>query len=184
MAIAVLLLWLFTAAAGARVLFTSGLGGRPVPAREPAAPAPALVGSAAEPASPSEPARPSKREAKRIARQKWDPPALVRSRSEPLPGLHDLVEFAHPALGIIGLAFWLGYAMVHNRMLAWIAFGLAAVTACVGLTWFTANLRAARRRDDEADGPTFSARLVATHGAAAALTFTLAALTALTAHAH
>ena len=101
-----------------------------------------------------------------------------------MPGLRDLVEFAHPALGIIGLAFWLGYALVHNRTLAWIAFGLAAVTASIGLAWFTANVRAAKRQSGAAEAPSFSARLVAMHGGAAALTFALAALTALTAHAH
>ena len=98
-----------------------------------------------------------------------------------MPGLRELAEFAHPACGIIGLAFWLGYALVHNRALAWIAFGLAAVTACAGLAWFTANTRAARRRADGEPGPSFSTRLIVLHGGAAALTFTLAALTALTA---
>jgi hypothetical protein len=197
MATAVLLLWVFTAAAGARVLFSSNLGGRrtagaeeqPAPATKQSVsvakqPAPAAVSAGPPPSAPGSEAAPvSKREARRMERQRWDPPTLVRSRSEPMPGLRDLVEFAHPALGVIGLAFWLGYALVHNRTLAWIAFGLAAVTACVGLTWFTANLRAARRRPDAADAPSFSARLVATHGGAAAVTFALAALTALTAHA-
>jgi hypothetical protein len=194
MAIAVLLLWLFTAAAGTRVLFSSNLGGRRTAgAEEQPAPAavsaglPSAAGSEAGPVSeagPGSEAGPvSKREARRMERQRWDPPTLVRSRSEPMPGLRDLVEFAHPALGVIGLAFWLGYTLVHNRALAWIAFGLAAVTACVGLTWFTANLRAARRQPDAAGAPSFSARLVATHGGAAAVTFALAALTALTAHA-
>ena len=79
-----------------------------------------------------------------------------------VPGARALLEFAHPAFGIIGLAFWLGFSLVHNRILGWIAFGLVAVTACAGLAWFTANLRAA---------------MVAVHGGAAALTFILAALT-------
>jgi hypothetical protein len=62
-----------------------------------------------------------------------------------VPGLRSLLEFTHPALGIAGLAFWLGFTLVHNQMLGWIAFGLAAATASAGLTWFTANARAARR---------------------------------------
>jgi hypothetical protein len=86
-------------------------------------------------------------------------------------GLRDLVEFAHPALAITGLAFWLGYTLVHNRALAWIAFGLAAATACIGLAWFASNRRNAF----------FSPRLIAIHGSGAAITFVLAALTALTA---
>jgi hypothetical protein len=200
MGIAVLLLWVLTAGAGIRLLVTSGLASRreagqqAQTARSPqgmgtaqAAPAFAEQGAstsssaaASSPASATSPtpATMSKREAKRLARERYDPPTLVRARNEPLPGLRDLVEFAHPACGIIGLAFWLGYALVHNRTLAWIAFGLAAVTACAGLAWFTANLRAARRAGADGTAP-FSARLIAIHGGA--LTFSLAALTALTA---
>ena len=89
------------------------------------------------------------------------------------------MEFAHPAGGIIGLAFWLGFTLVHNRALGWIAVGLIAATACVGLGWFTANTRAARRADPGRPAPSFAGRLVALHGSAAALTVTLAALTAL-----
>ena len=88
------------------------------------------------------------------------------------------MEFAHPAGGIIGLAFWLGFALVHNRALGWIAFGLVAATACVGLGWFTANARAARRADPSRPAPSLRGRLVV-HGSAAALTVTLAALAAL-----
>ncbi len=209
MAITVLVLWLLTASAGARLLFTSGLGRRaapaPAPAREPVA------------VSAASPAPLSKRDARRAERRRYDPPTLTRSRNEPMPGLKDLIEFAHPLFAITGLAFWLGYTMIHNRVLAWIAFGLVTATASLGLTWFTVNTRAASRRseqttasrrseqttasrtgeqaaasrtgeqaaashgEDDAD-PAFSARLIAIHGAAAALTFALAALTALTAH--
>ena len=100
-----------------------------------------------------------------------------------LPGLRSLLEFAHPAFAIIGLGFWLGYTFVHYRPLGWIAFGLVTATICLGLTWFAANTRAARRKltnDHEDDpGPSFSTRLIVLHGGAAAVTFTLAALTAL-----
>jgi hypothetical protein len=90
-----------------------------------------------------------------------------------------LVEFAHPAGAIIGLGFWLGFTLVHNRLLGWTAFGLIAATACVGLGWFTANTRAARPPAPAGSAPSFAGRLVALHGSAAALTITLAALTAL-----
>ena len=126
-----------------------------------------------------------------------------------LPSARSLVEFTHPALGITGLAFWLGFTLVHTRILGWIAFGVIVATACVGLGWFTANTRAARRaatgRPDatsppnatsppdgtsppngtnrlDASAPSFVGRLVALHGSAAALTLTLAALTALVLH--
>ncbi len=123
---------------------------------------------------------PSRRTARRAARQRWDPPSLVAARQAPvLPGARSLVEFAHPTGGIIGLAFWLGFTLVHNRALGWIGFGLAAATACVGLAWFTANTRAARRANPARPAPSFVGRLAALHGSAAALTVALAALTAL-----
>jgi hypothetical protein len=192
MAIAVLLLWVLTAGAGLRLLLTSGLGrGLDADGREQLTAVGAERGPSPQAAPATSPAPPdatptpspamSEREARRAARAQWDPPTLVRARNAPMPGMRDLMEFAHPACGIIGLAFWLGYALVHNRALAWIAFGLAALTACAGLAWFTANTRAARRRADGEPGPSFSRRLIVLHGGAAALTFTLAALTALTA---
>jgi hypothetical protein len=122
----------------------------------------------------------SPRELRRAARGRWDPPSLVAARQAPmLPGLRSLLEFAHPTFGIIGLAFWLGFTLVHNKALGWIAFGLVAVTASLGLTWFTANLRAARRAGPGRGAPRFSGRLLVLHGSAAALTVTLAAVTAL-----
>jgi hypothetical protein len=121
-----------------------------------------------------------RRAARRAARQRWDPPSLVAARQAPvLPGARSLVEFAHPTGGIIGLAFWLGFTLVHNRALGWIGFGLAAATACVGLGWFAANTRAARRANPGRPAPSFVGRLAALHGSAAALTVALAALTAL-----
>jgi hypothetical protein len=195
MAIVVLLLWMFTAGAGFYLLVTSSLGrARPsaaataAPSPQPAAsvphsaasvpqsvpsPRPASVGSPA--ASVPQPAVPG--------RDRWAPPSLVASREAPiLPSGQSVVEFAHPALAIIGLGFWLGFALVHNRTLGWIAFGLAAVTVCVGLGWFTANSRAARRAGPGRPAPSFAGRLVALHGSGAALTLALAALAALVFH--
>ena len=96
-----------------------------------------------------------------------------------LPGARSLMEFAHPACALIGLACWLGFTLIHDRALGWIAFALVAVTACVGLAWFTANARAARHGDGDGPAPSFAGRLVVLHGCAAAVTITLAALTAL-----
>jgi hypothetical protein len=157
MAIVVLVLWAFTAGAGFCLLLTSSLG-RARPAQ----------------AAPTRPA------ARRATRDRWAPPSLVAAKQAPiLPSARSLVEFAHPAGGIIGLAFWLGFTLIHNRALGWIAFGLIAATACVGLGWFRANTRAARRVGSGRPVPSFAGRLVALHGSAAALTVTLAALTAL-----
>ena len=161
-------------------------------------PAPATTPAPETPATPATPATtpvpvttsapavvttadpPSQRDARRAARERWDPPSLVASRHAPVvPGARSLVEFAHPAGGLIGLAFWLGFTLVHNRALGWIGFGLAAATACVGLGWFTVNTRAARRADPARPAPSFTGRLVALHGSAATLTLALAALAAL-----
>jgi hypothetical protein len=174
MAIVVLVLWLFTAGAGFYLLVTSSLGrDRSAPAAPAAVPAAASVAPTAGAGPPS----PSRREARRAVRDRFDPPSLVAAKkAAAVPGPRALLEFAHPACGIIGLAFWLGYTFVHYLMLGWIAFGLVAVTACLGLTWFTVNTRAAK------DEPAFSGRLIALHGAAAAVTLALAAATALAMH--
>ena len=175
MAIVVLVLWLFTAGVGFSLLVSSNLSRARPTVRAPAAePATASVASAAAAATPA----PAKRQS-RAARDRFAPPSLVAARNAPvLPGLRSLLEFAHPAFAIIGLGFWLGYTLVHYRLLGWIAFGLVTATVCLGLSWFAANTRAARRRPRDEPGPSFSTRLIAVHGGAAAVTFTLAALTA------
>jgi hypothetical protein len=188
MAIVVLVLWLFTAGAGFYLLVTSNLGrARPAATAPAAEPAKASVAAATQaapaPSGKPEPteARPmSKREMRRAARDRFDPPSLTAAKNAPVvPGLRSLLEFAHPASAIIGLGFWLGYTLVHYRALGWIAFGLVTVTVGLGLTWFAANTRAARRHDVDKPAPSFSTRLIVLHGAAAAVTFALAALTAL-----
>jgi hypothetical protein len=198
MAIVVLVLWLFTAGAGFYLLVTSNLG-RARPAAEPAlaepAPAePAPAESATVSAAATAPSAASvaqataaapaasKREMRRAARDRFDPPSLTAAKNAPVvPGLRSLLEFAHPAFAIVGLGFWLGFTLVHNRALGWIAFGLVTATICLGLTWYTANTRAARSKNAPEDqpAPSFSNRLVILHGSAAAVTFALAALTAL-----
>jgi len=200
MAIVALVLWLFTAGAGFYLLVTSNLGrARPAaagPAAESATAAPAAVHAvSAAPAAPSAatpaasatqpaPAAPpvSKREMRRAARDRFDPPSLTAAKNAPVvPGLRALLEFAHPASAIVGLGFWLGFTLVHDRALGWIAFGLVTVTVCLGLTWYAANARAARRKGspEGEPAPSFSTRLVILHGSAAAVTFVLAALAAL-----
>ena len=208
MAIVVLVLWLFTAGAGFYLLVTSNLGrARPAatgPAAEPAAAAPATAPATASVATPATQAAPSssvqtaavqaavqaapaappasKREMRRAARDRFDPPSLTAAKNAPVvPGLRSLLEFAHPASAIVGLGFWLGFTFVHYRALGWIAFGLVTATVCLGLTWYTANTRAARGKDspEGEPAPSFRTRLVILHGSAAAVTFVLAALSAL-----
>jgi hypothetical protein len=199
MAIVVLVLWLFTAGAGFYLLVTSNLGrARPAAtgtAAEPAAAAPApqatpsssvqtAAAVRATPAVQAAPAAPpaSKREVRRAVRDRFDPPSLTAAKNAPVvPGLRSLLEFAHPASAIVGLGFWLGFTFVHYRALGWIAFGLVTVTVCLGLTWYTTNTRAARGKDspEGEPAPSLSTRLVILHGSAAAVTFVLAALSAL-----
>jgi hypothetical protein len=198
MAIVVLVLWLFTAGAGFYLLVTSNLGRARLAASPPATePAQASVAAAQAPSAQAPSARapsaqtaaagppatapsPSKRDQRRAARDRFDPPSLTVAKSAPiLPGPGALLEFAHPACAIIGLGFWLGFTFVHYRMLAWIGFGLVALTVCLGLTWFTANARAARHEAETEEKPSFSPRLAVLHGTAASVTVALAALTAL-----
>lgn len=184
MAILVLVLWAFTAGAGFYLLVTSSpaspgrpaSSGRPVSPGGAARPAPAEPAPAAAGAARTAPSR-------RDARDPWAPNSLVAARQAPLvPSARALAEFAHPAAGIVGLGFWLGFTLVHARVLGWIGFGLAGATACVGLAWFAANTRAARRPASAGSAPSFATRLVALHGSAAAITIALAALTALLLH--
>jgi hypothetical protein len=212
MAIVVLVLWLFTAGAGFYLLVTSNLGrARPAADASAATPstaqpaaasvvttaaqaaqgaqgvpaaATAAAATQAAPAVQAAPAAasPSKRDMRRAARDRFDPPSLTAAKSAPVvPGLRSLLEFAHPAFAIVGLGFWLAFTFVHDRALGWIGFGLVTATACLGLTWFTANTRAAGRHGspEGEPAPSFSTRMVILHGSAAAVTFVLAALTAL-----
>jgi hypothetical protein len=214
MAIVALLLWLFTAGAGISLLARSNLsrahssqvpqelaaaeaspaaGPQPAPAgasSAAASSASASIGAAAAPSATSG-APLSKAEIRQATKTRFDPESLLASRSAPVvPGARALLEFMHPACAIVGLGFWLGFTLVHTRLLGWIAFGLITVTACLGLTWFAASSRAGgrqQRRGHDGEEPggsaapplVFSGRLAAIHGAAAAITLVLAALSAL-----
>src|SRR6516225_8913102 len=112
MAIVVLVLWLFTAGAGFYLLVTSNLGrARPASAApaEPAAapvttPAPAAQGAPAPAAQAASAPPATKREMRRTARDRFDPPSLTAAKNAPvMPGLRFLLEFAHPASAIVGL---------------------------------------------------------------------------------
>ena len=195
MAVAALLLWLCTAAIGAYLLVTAIHSGNiepepeesvPVPAEQPAAASPGQTASpvpAASPsASPPAPARP-----RRNDRDRFAPPSLRQARSEPLPGMKDLAEFTHPALAMIGIGFWLGYVVSRDRLFAVIGLGILLGAICAGVSLFTVNTRAARRRAADADSaspapgtaPLTASPLVLTlHAIGATLTLLFAVLIA------
>lgn len=151
MAIAALLLWMCTAAAGGYLLAT-----RARPAGTESEPEPVAVPEA------------------RRAKDRFDPPSLARAKSEPLPGMRALAEFAHPALALIGFGFWAAYVLSGARVFAAIGFGVLLGAICAGLSWFTANKRAVRR--EQRDALILSPRLLVLHGAGAALTLLITAL--------
>src|ERR1700760_4228415 len=104
MAILVLLLWAFTAGAGIYLLFKGPLTAPPAAVQPAAAqPPPAAAASAAGTSGPVAAAPPK-------SRDQWAPPSLVAARQAPaVPGARAAAEFAHPAAGVIGLGFWLGF---------------------------------------------------------------------------
>ncbi len=173
MAIAALVFWMCTAAAGTYLLAT----GTRVRQADPAAQPVPVTAQAAKP---------------RRDKDRFDPPSLQRAKSEPLPGLRGLAEFAHPALAIVGLGFWLAYVMSRDRVFAAIGLGVLLGAICAGVSWFARNARAARRAraiasaegEDPgaehalADALTFSPRLIILHAVGAVLTLLIVALIA------
>ena len=172
MAVAALLIWLGTAAVGTYLLVTAIQAGNAARRQRP----PVTV-----PAEPFAPVRP---------RDRWDPPSLQRAKSEELPGLRDLAEFAHPALAVTGFGFWLGYVVSRDRLFAAIGLGILLGAIAAGVSWFAVNRRDRRRLEtagqDEPDagGPRpvapllASPRLLLLHAAGAAATLLFVALIA------
>jgi multisubunit Na+/H+ antiporter MnhC subunit len=168
-AIAALVLWISTVAIGtyllataARIQKTESAPEEPVPvsagqtgtaSTDPAADSPRATGSQAAAATRATPL------AERLQAHKDDrfaPPSLQTERSEPLPGMKELAEFAHPALALIGLGFWIGYVISRDRIMLAIGLGILLGAICAGLSWFTVNTRAAKRAaandvDDDSD---------------------------------
>ena len=193
MAVAALLLWLCTAAIGSYLLVTAVHTGNtgpgpeesaPVPAGQPAAArtVPAASATTAGPAAPASPAKLTRND-----RDLFAPASLRQARSEPLPGLKDLAEFAHPALALIGIGFWLGYVVSRDRLFAVIGLGILLGAICAGVSLFTVNTRAARRAAANADpapagpgGPplTASPLVLTLHAIGATLTLLFAVLIA------
>jgi hypothetical protein len=166
-AIAALLIWMCTAAVGAYLLTSRArpadddVEAGPAHAHAPQ-PEPVAAPGAAAPAPP------------RRAKDRFDPPSLVRAKSEPIPGGRALAEFAHPALAIIGLAFWILYVLSRDRVFAAIGLGIVLGAICAGLSWFTVNHRDVRK--GQRGALALSPRLLILHGTGAALTLLFAAL--------
>jgi hypothetical protein len=165
-AIAALLIWMCTAAVGAYLLTSRA---RPadddVEAERAHAPQP-------EPVAAPGAAAPAQRP--RRDKDRFDPPSLVRAKSQPIPGGRALAEFAHPALAIIGLAFWILYVLSRDRVFAAIGLGVVLGAICAGLSWFTVNHRDVRK--GQRGALALSPRLLILHGTGAALTLLFAAL--------
>ena len=161
MAVAALLLWLCTAAIGSYMLVTAVHAGNVE--REPEEPVPVSAEQIARAVAAASRAPAKGRGAQpeaqaRLSRNDRDiifaPPSLRQARSEPLPGMKDLAEFAHPALAMIGIGFWLGYVVSRDRLFAVIGLGILLGAICAGVSLFTVNTRAARRAAADADSAT------------------------------
>lgn len=105
------------------------------------------------------------------------PPPVPHARVTTRPGQHPLLEFAHPALGVTGVACWFMFTFVHYRPLAWISFCILLVTIGVGLGWLGRNRTEVSNHVNGASR--FPPRLIALHGGFAALSIALTVLTAL-----
>ena len=143
-----MLLWMITAGAGLYLL-VAGRPGRP--AGPPVADG-AAVTEAAEAMTPvtvpaSRPAQagipPAAAEA--LAAGARVPP-ITHTRIATQPGQHPLLEFMHPALGIVGLGIWIAYVATKFSTFAWVSFGILLATIAAGLTWYTVNRRQAAAR--------------------------------------
>ena len=182
MAIAALVLWVLTAAAGL-VLFITGsgpgaAGGEQAPEHE-AVPAPASAVTVPPAETPA--TRPvASLRAPGPGARRAEPPPIPRVKVHAKPGEHPLLEFSHPALGLIGMGLWFVYVGTRHAPLAWASFGILVAAIAAGLSWLARNWLAARH-DGSRAGAGFPPRLILLHGLAATATFALAVLTALAA---
>jgi hypothetical protein len=95
------------------------------------------------------------------------PPSLVRARAEQVPWGRALLEFTHPAMAVVGVGMWVGFTLIHQKVLGAVAVAVLAITALIGVTWFTISRRG---------GQSVSRRTLATHATGAILAIALAIL--------
>jgi hypothetical protein len=154
----VLLLWVCTAAAGLTLLRAGSVARLAAqPAEVPAA-EPVRIGAAPLTA-------------------KGLPPPLPHADVSRADSARTFLEFMHPALAVVGVACWMMFTFVHYRPLAWIAFGVLAVTLLLGLAWLRSSRREAGH--EKSSDWRFPPRLVWVHGLVAGSTLLLTVLTAL-----
>jgi hypothetical protein len=153
--IAAMLLWIFTAGAGIYLL-AAGRPARPVAPEDAGAEAEAFA-PATVPPSPAQYGIPPAAVQAMAAGARVPP--ITHTRVTTQPGQHPLLEFMHPALGIVGLGCWLAYVATKFATFAWVSFGVLLAAIAAGLTWYTANRRhaAARARNSAPTRPVFSA---------------------------
>jgi hypothetical protein len=130
--IAAMLLWIFTAGAGVYLLAT----GRP-----------AAVSAGAEADAEAVTVPPSRAQygippaaVEAMAAGARVPP-ITHTRVTTQPGQHPLLEFMHPALGVVGLGVWIGYVATKFAAFAWVSFAVLLLAIAAGLTWYAANHR-------------------------------------------
>jgi hypothetical protein len=109
------------------------------------------------------------------------PAPIQHPRFSTPPGEHPLLEFCHPALGITGLACWFAFVATHRLAFAWIAIAVLVVTIGAGLGWLATHARSARHHAGGGSGPAVPAHRVVLHGLAAAATCGLAVIAILAA---
>ena len=109
-----------------------------------------------------------------------EPPPIPRVKVHAKPGEHPLLEFSHPALGLIGMGLWFVYVGTRHAPLAWASFGILVAAIAAGLSWLARNWLATRHDGSPARAG-FPPRLILLHGLAATATFASAVLTALAA---
>ena len=71
-------------------------------------------------------------------------PPITHTRITARAGEHPLLEFMHPALGLIGLGCWIAFVITRFSAFAWVALGVIVATIAAGVTWYAVNSRAMR----------------------------------------
>ena len=196
MAIAALVVWALTAAAGVYLLTSVIAAERAAasPSAPPTAPddgttaaATPVASAAGMPAPGTGQAGPQQTgpqqtgEASAPLPFRRAPAPVPRAKVSAPPGGHPLLEFCHPALGITGLACWFAFVATHRQAFAWIAIAVLVVTIGAGLGWMATHARSARRHAGGGPGPAVPARRIVLHGLAATTTCGLAVITILAA---
>jgi hypothetical protein len=97
------------------------------------------------------------------------PPSLVRSQTQPIPWGRTLLEFAHPALAIVGIGIWIGYAFIKNKDLGVVGAAVLLAAAIAGVSWYQSGRRGKPLPVNR--------RVLATHAAFAVLALVLALIT-------